>query len=144
LKTYIDTSLLVAYYSPEPGSKTAESYLVNQSSLYISFLTKVELSSAIRKKVLLKELRNEEALLINNAFKNDISDGYYQILPIVLKDYHKAQLLLSDFSNKLGLHALDAIHIAVAKRENLNLATCDKQLAKNAQKIGVTTDFIKF
>lgn len=80
MNTYIDTSLLVAYYSPEPGSKTAETYLVNQSSLYISFLTKVELSSAIRKKVLLKELRNEEALLINNAFKNDISDGYYQIV----------------------------------------------------------------
>jgi len=144
LKTYIDTSLLVAYYCPESGSNSAESYLINQISLYISFLTKVEFSSALRKKVLLKELSKEEALLILNTLKEDISEGYFKLLPVVLKDYRQAQSILTDFNNRTSLHTLDALHITVAKRENLVLATADKQLAITAKIIGVHADFIKF
>lgn len=144
MNTYIDTSLLVAYYSPEPGSKAAESYLIDQSSLNISLLSKVEFSSALRRKVLSKELDKDQANLILDTLSKDIANGYFKLLPVVLKDYREAQLMLSDFRNKSGLHSLDAIHLAIAKRDNLVLATADKQLSEAARLIKMKVDFIKF
>ncbi|NIP38870.1 MAG: type II toxin-antitoxin system VapC family toxin [Candidatus Dadabacteria bacterium] len=144
MKTYIDTSLLVTYYCPESGSKAAESYLLNQKSLSISLLTKVEFSSALRKKALSKELGSEDAGMILDALGKDISEGYFKLLPVVLKDYREARQILSDYNNKAGLHTLDAIHLAIAKRENLILATADKQLAKAAELVDLQADYIKF
>ena len=49
---YVDTSVLVAYYSPEKLSERAEEFLIGQDRVAISNLTELELFSALSRKVL--------------------------------------------------------------------------------------------
>ena len=48
---YIDTSVLAAYYCPEPLSDKAEEILLSTGRPAISYLTRLELFSAISRKV---------------------------------------------------------------------------------------------
>lgn len=48
---YVDTSVLVAYYCPEPLSVAVQQFLIEQPKPAISSLTEVELFSALARKV---------------------------------------------------------------------------------------------
>lgn len=48
---YLDTSVLVAYYCPEPLSEQVQNFLSQNIKPAVSFLTQVELFSAVAKKV---------------------------------------------------------------------------------------------
>jgi predicted nucleic acid-binding protein len=56
LTQYVDTSILAAYYCPEPLSERAEQRLRELRPPTISWLTGVELHSALAKKVRMNEL----------------------------------------------------------------------------------------
>jgi predicted nucleic acid-binding protein len=60
---YIDTSVLVAYYCPEPFADKAEEFLAKIDKPNISALTEVELFSALSRK-----LRNKPDKLPRNFF----------------------------------------------------------------------------
>ncbi len=51
LMAYIDTSVLVAYYCPEPLSDQVEAILLNTERPAISQLTEVEFISALTRKI---------------------------------------------------------------------------------------------
>ena len=51
MKPYIDTSVLVAYFCPEPLSEKAEEFLIGHPQPGISALSEVELFSAVSRKV---------------------------------------------------------------------------------------------
>ena len=65
---YIDTSVLVAYYCPEPMSEIVERFLQRLEYPVISTLTEVEFASAIAGKVRGKELSREDGNRIINQF----------------------------------------------------------------------------
>ena len=56
---YIDTSVLIAYYCPEPISETAEKLILSSKRPCISSLTEVELASALSRNVREKNLSPE-------------------------------------------------------------------------------------
>ncbi len=54
---YIDTSCLVAYYLPEPSSKRVQQQIQISVRVTISFITEIELLSAINKKIRVGDLK---------------------------------------------------------------------------------------
>jgi hypothetical protein len=53
---YLDTSILVAYYSPEQGSERVEKVITKINQPAISYLTAVEMASAVSRKIREKNL----------------------------------------------------------------------------------------
>jgi hypothetical protein len=86
LKVYIDTSVLVAYYCPEPLSEKAEAFLTAHIQPAISALTELELFSAISRKVRTKEMKRKDAGRVVARFLADVDNVYYTYLPV--EAYH--------------------------------------------------------
>ncbi len=138
---YIDTSVLAAYYCPEPLSRQAEAVLTSQMGPAISWLTVVELISALSRKVREQTLKPAGARKILDAFKTHVDGGYYRLLGIDRSDYEQAEYRIGSFDS--SLRTLDALHIAVAVREKLSIVTADSSLAATAQQSGIEVFFVE-
>lgn len=140
MSTYIDTSVLAAYYCPEAMSAAAQRLLSSIKGPVISWLTEVELFSALSRKVREQTLGAQDAGRIASLFREHVKAGYFTVLPVEAVDYEHAAQQLGRFSN--ALRALDALHLAVIERETLTLATADRTMAVEAKRIGLKTNLI--
>lgn len=132
---YIDTSVLVAYYCPEPLSGKAEVFLAQIDKPNISALTEVELFSALSRKLRNKEIDQKTARQIAAKFLSHLEGKYFNCLPLTANHYSLARNWISQFT--LPLKSLDAIHLAVTSCENLSIVTLDHQLYQNARKLDI-------
>jgi uncharacterized protein len=133
--TYIDTSVLAAYYCPEPISPLAERALRGLSSPLISELTGVELASAVSRKIRDKTLSREEGSRILTQFESHLEEGYYLVLPVRTVDYRVAKSWLTQLHGTL--RTLDALHLAVAEAAKASTLTADRRLATEAEALGL-------
>lgn len=133
-QAYIDTSILAAYYCPESLSLIAEKTLKNCAPV-ISDLTETELASAVSKKVRGRELSLLDAQKILALFQSHLEDGFFQKIAIQPQYFALANSWIKQFITPL--RTLDALHLAVAQKQNLPLITGDKSLAQAAKKLGV-------
>lgn len=141
MTVYIDTSVLGAYYCPEPLSNAVEEVLRGVEGPVISSLTEVEFFSLVAKKYRLKELTEPKARRVLGAFTAHVADGYYRRLVLTAEHYAKARTLIGALSTTL--HTLDALHLALAVSEKLPLITADVILAAVARKFRVKTTLMK-
>ncbi len=132
---YVDTSVLAAYYCPEPLSLAAERALRNLSSPLISDLTLVEFVSAISRKVREKTLSRESAARVMAQFEAHVEDGYYEVLALRPRDYRLAKSWLGQLNGTL--RTLDALHLAVAEAASRTIVTADRRLAAEARRLAV-------
>jgi uncharacterized protein len=132
---YIDTSVLVAYYSPELLSGKAEAFLLNNGRPIISALTEVEVFSALARKVRERAMPKTEAVRIKAKFISHVESGMYHRLTIGPHHYKLAGDWIALF--KWNLRALDALHLAIASSEALPIVTADQGLAKSAAGLGL-------
>ncbi len=132
---YIDTSVLVAYYCPELLSEKAEDFLSKIDRPKISFLTEVELFSALSRNLRNKEMDPQTTRQIASKFLSHLEGKYYSCLPIEDNHYCLARSWISQFT--LPLKSLDAIHLAIASCEDLIIVTLDHQLFQNAGKLDI-------
>lgn len=139
--TYIDTSVLGAYYCPEPLSMAAEKILLSIDTALISMLTEVELMSVIAKKKRAGDFGDAKAKKIIAQFEKQLSDGHYQIAAITSKHYVEAKEILR--GSKHNLHTVDAIHLAVAKETQSTLATADHAMAVGAKRLGIKVTLVE-
>ena len=129
---YIDTSVLGAYYCPEPLSLAAESALRDVEVPVISNLTLVEFSSLVSRKRQLKELNAGGASQILGTFSEHVSVGSYQRIAIGAEHFIRAQQLMEAAS---ALRTLDALHLTAALIAEIPILTADGQLAGAAKKL---------
>jgi predicted nucleic acid-binding protein len=137
---YIDTSLLAAFYCPEPLSQTVQKRLSKAARLVISPLVELELYSAVAAKVRAKELPASSAGRVLDMFRKHLADGLYDIMPIETPEYAMARDWIGRFSSPL--RAPDALHLAAAFNHDLSLLTADKALAWAARHFGVPCELI--
>ncbi|MGK5091452.1 type II toxin-antitoxin system VapC family toxin [Deltaproteobacteria bacterium TL4] len=137
---YIDTSVLVAYYCPEPNSDVVEQILVQMDQPAISQLTEVELSSAISRKIREQELSTIDGNRVLAQFKTHLSQRCFLYFPIHSQHYIIAKGWISQFTTPL--RTLDAIHLAIASVNNLSLLTADIKLADSARHLGLNARLI--
>ena len=132
---YIDTSVLVAYYCPEPLSGRVQKALQKIDQPVISPLVEVELFSAVATKVRTKELNASTAKRILALFQKHVAEGYFGIVHVEAVQYRLARDWLGEFAT--ALRAPDALHLAAAFTNDLTILTADRALAKSARHFGV-------
>ena len=132
---YVDTSVLVAYYCPEPLSEKAEAFLLGHGQPIISVLTEVELCSAVARKVRERLMSKPEATKITGKFVSHLETDMYGRLPVEPHHYRLARDWIALF--KCNLKTLDALHLAVASSEGLPIVTADQALTDSAKGLGL-------
>ena len=137
---YIDTSLLAAFYCPEPLSRTVQQRLSKLDKAVISLLVELELYSAVAAKVRAKELSAVSAERVLDMFRKHLADGLYDLVPIETPEYDMARDWIGRFSTPL--RAPDALHLAAAFDHDLTLLTADKTMAAAAKHLGVFCELI--
>jgi len=139
--TYIDTSVLAAYYCPEPLSGPAQRALHKEDDRAISWLVEAELASALARKVRAREMRPSEGRRVLALFQSHLEQGIYNRLALERAHFAKAREWLATFT--VPLHTLDALHLAVAAMQGCPFLTADVALAKACARIGVKAHLIR-
>jgi len=137
---YIDTSVLAAYYCPEILSDQVQLYLSRQVKPALSFLTEVELYSAVARKVRSQEMEMADANRIFAKFQSHLDAEFFTIIPVQNHHWRLARGWIGLFS--APLRTLDALHLSVASAEDLELVTSDKHLYSSAEILGVKAGLI--
>ena len=132
---YIDTSALVAYYCPEPMSDKIERALLSIAQPHISYLTDVEIASAIARKVRCQEITPSDGHRIINFYRTHVDKRQYCWLPLELNHFQMARSWISQFNT--ALRTLDALHLAVAAANDLPILSLDNQLLEAADYFGI-------
>jgi predicted nucleic acid-binding protein len=133
--SYIDTSVLVAYYCPEPLSSQAQKILQQERDLAISSLVELEFASALAQKVRTREIRLTDGQRVLLTFQTHLEQGIFTRLAIERRHFAKVHEWLASF--RIALRTLDALHIAVAATEGVSMITSDAELARACAKVGV-------
>ena len=136
---YMDTSYLVPYYLPEANSEMVEKKLLRLpvGSLVISPLVRAEFASLLSRKCRAKEMGEADARRTMTAFNRHMEAGSLRMVSILTRDFQQATEWI--MAMKHALRAPDALHLAVAARQDATFWTLDRGLAKAAKWIGLTT-----
>ena len=134
---YLDTSVLAAYYCPEKLSARAERAILAADEPAISWLTEVEMQSALQGKVLRGECTGSDRAKILTQFRRHIEEGGYAILPVDREHYAQARAWIGLVPGPL--RTLDALHLAVCYLADGALLTADRALGKAAGHLGLRT-----
>ena len=134
---YLDTSFLVPYFVSEESSEKVEAYLrgLEGEELVLSAWTATEFVSALGLKVRTKQLDKPAASAALAAFR-ELGEGYFNWLAVSPGDFKAASAYLEKWN--LGLHAGDALHLAVAKSNGAKkLLTLDQRMLKAARALRI-------
>ncbi|MCL2639568.1 MAG: type II toxin-antitoxin system VapC family toxin [Phycisphaerales bacterium] len=137
---YLDTSVIGSYYCPETLSYAVGQAIATLDDVTISFLVELEFCSLLSLKVRTRELPKPFAQKALAQFRQHVSNGYYEVMEITLREYDVARTWLADFQTPL--RTLDALHLVCAYAHGTTLWTTDKPLAKAAQILGVNCKLI--
>ena len=139
---YLDTSVVTAYYCPEPLSEQVEKFLISENEqVAISHLTEVELYSAISRKIRENNLDTYHGKKIIKQFENHVREAYFCRLLLNEKHFKKAKEWISRFSTPL--RTLDALHLAIAALGDLTLVTSDLNLIRSAGYFGIRVTAVR-
>jgi len=113
---YLDTSVLVPLFLPEPESERIQRWIERQSGelLSISEWTLTEFASALGLKVRTKYLQLDQAREAQRVFEKLAAESLHVHVP-TRADYVRATAFLGEYG--LGLRAGDALHLAIAYNE---------------------------
>lgn len=139
---YFDSSIVVAYYTPERLSSKAEAALRRARHRVVSELTLVEVAAAIARKVREKDLPEMDASRVYQCFLEGISAGHFRVLPMERKHFEAAARYVFEMGRKIPVRSLDALHIAAALLDCRCLVTADERQAEAARALGVTTKLV--
>jgi predicted nucleic acid-binding protein len=131
----VDTSVLVAYYCPEAISPKAEKAIIEDDSPVVSPLSEVEFASAVAKKVRERLISKKSANIILNEFQSHIHQLLFKRIPIEVDHFSLAFNWLVRLEVPLSM--LDALHLAAAFKNNLEIVTADRQLSRAASKLSI-------
>ena len=137
---YLDTSVLVAYYCPEPFSETAEKLIIRSKRPRISSLCEVEFASALSRKIREKNLSPDDGNKIFNQFQSHLEKSLYGLTVLEDRHYQTAKNWIIQFSSPLK--TMDALHLAIAAESDLTLLTADKHLDISAKHFGIDVVYV--
>ena len=132
---YLETSVLAAYYCPEPLSEKVEKIVISAKRPCISSLTEVELASAISHKIREKNLSPEDGNKIFNQFQTHLKESLFRLITVEDRHYQTAKKWILQFA--VPLKTLDALHLAIAAEGDFTLLTADRQLVISAKYFGI-------
>jgi uncharacterized protein len=134
---YFDTSVVIPLYVKEPTSTTCQTFVnLHKGELSISQWTMTKVYSGFS---LLKRtgvLTENDVPVITQTLEQQ-PKTYFSVLDVQASDFLTAKSYLAHSTFSLNLRAGDALHIATAQNNSLNLATSDNTMVKATRALGV-------
>ena len=138
---FLDTSIVIAYYLPERYSGLVEAQYSANPQPTISSYVELEVMSVLSRLIRTNELKLEDARASADMFAAHLRHGYYTRITLHEEHYRLARDYIARFD--LPLKAPDALHLAAAATERLPLVTADRQLARNAEALGIGVELLE-
>lgn len=132
---YIDTSCLVAYYLPEEKSQLVQEKIQAADEIIISWITDIEILSAIKKKERMGEIDSQDADNAFQLYKNHRQNGLFEIVELAPAIFKASEFILRSAS--LALRTLDALHLGIAHEMKLKIFSFDQVLLKSADELNI-------
>lgn len=140
MTAYLDTSIVLAYYLDEAQSEEAQEIYQTRPGLQISELVELEVLSSLSRLARVGSIELDDAKSVSTLFDTHLQNGLYGRRSLDTGHYRLARDYISRFD--LSLKAPDALHLALCSTEDLTLLTADRQLARNAEAVGVRTGLV--
>lgn len=137
---YLDTSALVAYYIPEALSQVIQARLRIATTVIVSEWVQTEFVAALSLRQRIGDLSLADVQQVTTLFVKHLDDNLYDSLHLNSVVYRQARDYITRFD--LPLKAPDALHLAAAALEGLPLITADRQLARNAETLGIAVELL--
>ena len=135
---YLDTSIVVALFTPEPLSERADAFIRDSSAgLTISDLAAAEFSSAVARRVRMREFTVQQAAIVLSTFDEWLARSAQRV-EITSTDVALGTAYIRRFD--LSLRTPDALHIAVVQRIEARLVTFDRGMAAAALALGMAVE----
>jgi predicted nucleic acid-binding protein len=134
---YIDTSCLAAYYLPETKSDAVQNVIQQSNRVILSYITEVELLSAIKKRQRIGDLSDADGIKAWNIFKEHRKSGLFDVAELNVAVFKSAELMMETTS--FALRSLDAIHLGIAHHFGFGLYTFDQTMIKTAREFNIKT-----
>ena len=132
---YVDTSALAKWYLNEENSDKFATWIQKIDRPVISELTETEMRCLLARRRRMKQLDRESELKIFATFQNDIAAGHL-MRPAMETGCFEHAVHLIDYLSNIPLRTLDALHLAVAQKTNIeNIATADTVFAEAAEEL---------
>lgn len=137
LSVCLDASVLVALFTEDALSAEADAILsASRVTSTVSDFAAAEFASAVSRKFRSGEVAEHGALRAFANFDEWLAAGP-QTVDVRSDDLRTAATFMRRLD--LSLRTPDAIHVAIAMRLGLPLATFDRRLAADAARLGVST-----
>ena len=134
MSTYLDASVLVALFLPDPQTAKAVAAVGKLSdAVLVSDMAALEFASTVARKVRGGELAAKDGAIVLSTFDSWI--GVAMRLSTEGADIVAADGIVRQFD--VNLHGADAVHVAMAQRVGASLLTLDGKMKANARKLGV-------
>ena len=114
---FFDTSALVKRYHQEKGTGVVDAAFEEEALRLISDFSVIEAFSAFARKVRMEEMTEEDFHQTRRALATDVEDGTLQLMPLGEEDKREAASLIGSHGPSHGLRTLDAMQLAVMKRQ---------------------------
>lgn len=115
MRYYFDTSALVRYYHPEPGTDQVERLIEEPGATQvISWLTAVETQSAFAQKARTGEITASDLGLLRTRLKTHIAERRFLVNRVLRRHFDGAERLLIKYGAMQKLRTLDALHLGIA------------------------------
>ena len=137
---YVDTSVLIAYLTPEAGSAVAKAFMLSAGEpLAISSWCALELLSALGVKLRTKQLTDAQAKDVIDVYMRLVSPQFRR-LAVLDVDHRNAALLLGGWQT--ALRAGDALHLAIAAGHGATVFTLDRGMAVAGSILGISVNLL--
>ena len=135
---YLDTSVLVSLYAPEPDSARCEEVVTAAPGIVISELAVAELSGALLAKEKNGQLTSALRTSILDHFKSSIANHEIQVVPLDRHVIEDAVEIMQRVHPQVLLRTLDAIQLASYLSVDAGpLFTRDKRMQQAARMLGI-------
>ena len=112
---YWDTSAISKHYHVEVGTPKVDALLAEPAATHlISRLGVVEFRSMSAKAVRMGIFSTADFQSVNRQFFADMTNGVYQVIPLLNAHFQEAERLLMTHATVSSLRTLDAIQLAIA------------------------------
>ena len=123
---FVDTSVVVALYVPEPGSRRVQRLFADADDLAICPITEIEFASAVSRLLRMRAIPKEAARRLLDQFADHVREPFYTFYPLTQEVYDLAREWVGSFET--SLRTLDAIQLAAAHVNDAPMLTADKAL----------------
>ena len=142
MAAYVDSCVLLSLFLGDSGYTDSEQWLINQGdqTLWISHWVLLEVAGVIATCVRRGQLTAEQAQMIGSEFESFRQERLTLIEPRGT-DFLQARQWLERCLH-LPLRSGDALHLALAQRQQLTVVSADRALARCAESLGLPLQLI--